>query len=142
MRFPLLAIELGFGMELILNLAWSALAGAMGVLWLCFGLRHGASRRVQLVALTVLVLILFPVISVSDDIQAMQNPAEADCCVRRDHVVAGLHSILPPVVALFQSITTRLATGAVRIATISDHQNPMQDHPGLAVVANRPPPAA
>jgi hypothetical protein len=44
----------------------------------------GATRRTQMVALAVLILILFPVISVTDDLQAIQNPAEVDSCLRRE----------------------------------------------------------
>ena len=73
-------------MELVLNLAWAFLASIMVGLWLRLAVRTGVNLRMQFVALAVLLLILFPVISVTDDLQVAQNPAEADCLVRRDHV--------------------------------------------------------
>jgi hypothetical protein len=44
-----------------------------------------------------LLLILFPVISVTDDFWAAQNPAEADTCVRRNDVTAYAHTIVPEI---------------------------------------------
>jgi hypothetical protein len=129
-------------MELILNIAWAVLAVVMGFLWLRFGLREGFNRRTQLVALTVLVLILFPVISVSDDLQAAQNPAEADCCVRRDYVVVSAHSILPAVVALFHPIMSESPVGLQHSAVCGEVAVPVADHPALAAIDNRPPPSA
>jgi len=64
-------------MELVLNLAWALSAVVFFCIWLRHARHAGADRRTQLVALAVLILILFPVISVTDDLQAMQNPAEA-----------------------------------------------------------------
>src|ERR1700677_1553897 len=86
-------------MELLLNLAWVLLATLMFYLWLRFAPLRGVRPQLQFVALAVLLLILFPVISVSDDLQAVQNPAEADCLVRRDHGPT-LHTILTPIAAL------------------------------------------
>jgi hypothetical protein len=90
-------------MELFLNLAWLALAALMCCLWRRFAPRpdknRPADRRMQLIALAVLILILFPVISVTDDLQAAQNPAETDSCVRRDHECSVHHSIFPAAVA-------------------------------------------
>jgi hypothetical protein len=129
-------------MEPFLNCAWVLLTAVMAILWVRFGLREGTSRRAQLVALALLALVLFPVISVSDDLQALQNPAEADCCVRRDLVVATAHSILPAVVALFQPIATQMPTGVLRHAAAGDIPRTPEDHPALAAIENRPPPAA
>jgi hypothetical protein len=129
-------------MELVLNLAWAFSA----VLFFCFWLRNsrhaGADRRTQLVALAVLVLILFPVISVTDDLQAMQNPAEADCCLRRDHVVANAHSIFPPTVALQPPAFAELSYGFLQLAAPGSIPSPVIDHPELAPIQNRPPPVA
>jgi hypothetical protein len=129
-------------MELILNLAWALLAVVMGFLWLRFGLREGFSRKTQLVALAVLVLILFPVISVTDDLQAAQNPAEADCCVRRDYVVVSAHSILPAVIALFHPIMDESPLGSQHSAVYGEVSVSMADRPALAAIDNRPPPSA
>ena len=70
-------------MELALNLAWALCS--MGLVW--FWIRRGVSGRVprgtQLLALAMVVLLLLPVISLSDDLVAAQSPAESDSCLRR-----------------------------------------------------------
>ena len=141
-------VESALRMELFLNLAWVALAALMFCLWLRFAPRtgpnrHTEKRRAQFVALAVLLLILFPVISVTDDLQAIQNPAETDSCLRRDHLVfnAALHlprGRCPPVTRFcraFRSASCALpAPGSLPA--------PVFDHPALAPIQNRPPPAA
>ncbi len=129
-------------MELVLNLAWALLAAAMGALWLHFRLREGCTRQAQLIALAVLLMILFPVISVSDDLQALQNPAEADCCVRRDHAVANAHSIHSPVVAVMPAFSAVIPAAAVRLAARGSQPPPVADRQDLFAIDKRPPPAA
>ncbi len=129
-------------MELTLNLGWALVSALMIGLWLRHGVHESTSRRTQWVALGLLVLILFPVISVSDDLQAAQNPAEADCCVRRDYVVAGTHSILPTTVALIQPVMAELSLGTPRFAVPSVLPLAAESLPCLAAIDNRPPPAA
>ena len=63
--------------------------------WLCTGGDSRRSRTSQLVALAMLLLILFPVISVTDDIWAAHNPAEADTWLRRDELSGHHHTITP-----------------------------------------------
>lgn len=128
-------------MELTLNLAWALLAALMFCLWLRFSVCIGPSRRMQLVALAVLLLILFPVISVTDDMQAAQNPAETDSCPRKDHVVSTHHSIFPAAVALPLPVFAALASGFPRFAAPRNLPLPLIDHPALAAIQNRPPPA-
>src|ERR1700691_531557 len=144
-------------MELALNLAWVILAMLMFCVWPRFAARTGPKRRMperqmpnqrmkdrrmQFVALSMLILILFPVISVNDDLQPLQNPAEADCCLRRVHVVTNTHSIFPPVAALPVPVFAELSFGFVRLAAPSRLSAPVVDHPGLASIQNRPPPEA
>ena len=129
-------------MELILNLAWTMLAALMICVWLRFGTRKGLGRQSQLVALAVLILILFPVISVSDDLMVLQNPAEPDCCLRRDHVVSNASSIFPAIADLPQPIAAELPFGFVRLAAPGNLPVPVVCHPGLGSIQNRPPPAA
>jgi hypothetical protein len=129
-------------MELILNLTWAVLAALMALLWMRFAPRADVNRRTQLVALAVLLVILFPVISVSDDLQALHNPAEVDSCVRRDHVLATAHSILPPIPALIHPVIAELSMDAPRSAVSREVSLLMVIHPFLAAIENRPPPAA
>jgi hypothetical protein len=129
-------------MELSLNLAWILLAAAMFRWWLRFSPRTGSNKRMQFVALAVIILILFPVISVTDDLQAAQNPAEADSCLRRDHACSTPHSIFPPVAALPLPVFADLSFGILRIATPGGLPAPVIEHPVLAPIQNRPPPVA
>jgi hypothetical protein len=129
-------------MELFLNLAWIGLAALTFCLWLRFAPDAGANRRIQFVALAVLLLIVFPVISVTDDIQAFQNPAETDCCQRRDHACSAPHSILPHGPALIVPALAELPFGFLPVAAPGALQTPVFHHPALAPIQNRPPPAA
>jgi hypothetical protein len=70
-------------MELLLNLAWAASSLALIALWAKSRAHDRVPRSVQFVALAMTVMLLLPVISLSDDLQAMQGPSETDTCVRR-----------------------------------------------------------
>jgi hypothetical protein len=129
-------------MEIFLNLAWALSAVVFFSIWLRHSCHVGTDRRTQLVALAVLVLILFPVISVTDDLQAMQNPAEADCCLRRDHVVSNAHSLLPAVAALPPPAFAELPFGFLQLTAQGSLASPVVDRYALAPIQNRPPPAA
>jgi len=134
-------------MELFLNLAWVVLAVLMVCLWPHFAPRtgrdgHMQDRRLQLVVLAVLLLILFPVISVTDDLQAVQNPAETDTSLRRDHAAASPHSIFPAVAALPLPVFAELFFGSPSMAATRSIAVPAIDQPALASIQNRPPPAA
>jgi hypothetical protein len=129
-------------MELTLNLGWALLAALMIGFWMRYGPREGASRRMQVVALGLLLAILFPVISVSDDLQSLNNPAEIDTSVRRNHVAVNPHSILPAVASLVYPVVTELSLGAPRFAALDRTPLPVKDHACLNAVDNRPPPAA
>jgi hypothetical protein len=85
--------------ELLSNLIWITVALVLWGMWLLREGRtsNGSTRRsvaVQLTALAVLTVILLPVISVTDDLQASHNPAETErTAVRNDrHLVP----ITPP----------------------------------------------
>lgn len=136
------AVESALIMELVLNFAWVLLAALMFCMWLRFAPRTGASGRMQLAALAVLILILFPVISVTDDLQAALNPAESDCCLRRDHPCSTPHSIFPALASLPLPVIAELSFGQLRMANPGSLHAPAFDHPALAPIQNRPPPAA
>lgn len=92
--------------ELFLNFAWFGLALASVLLWLRCGRRDERRWYLPLVALAMLVVLLFPVISVSDDLWAVQNPAETDSWVRRnlDHATA-------PMLLLFTALPAAIFAG-------------------------------
>jgi hypothetical protein len=129
-------------MELLLNLAWMMLATAIIALWLLCSPRGGVGRLQQLLALAVLSLILFPVISITDDLLAAQNPAEADCCLRKDHVVSSAHSVLPALGSPPERCFAGPTLSFLRSAAPCGLSVRAVDHPGLAEVQNRPPPTA
>ena len=130
-------------MELTLNLAWTLLAVVIVCLWTRYAPRAGADRRLQFVALAVLILILFPVISVTDDLMAAQNPAEDDCCLRRDYAVSSAaHSTIPSMAALPQPVFTELPFAFLPFVAPGYRPVPVSDVPALAAIQNRPPPAA
>jgi hypothetical protein len=124
-------------MEITLNLAWVALAVWMVWAWVRFAPREGADRRVQLVALGLVILILLPAISMTDDLMAARNPAEVDTAIRRDHDWLHPHVLIPAAVALVVSQFAGLSLGTVELiarsappaVTISAALHPIEDRP-------------
>jgi len=90
-------------MEILLNLAWAACS--LALIW--FWIRRRASspnpvpRRTEILALAMVVLLLLPVISLSDDLMAMQGLAESDSSARRaSHLTEGHPPVAPTSFAL------------------------------------------
>jgi hypothetical protein len=129
-------------MELLLNLGWMVLTALMYALWIYYGPRTGTRRQTQLVALALVVLILLPVISVTDDILMAQNAVETDCCQRKDHAHADPRATLHPDAAMLRPVLTEPLSGQSQIAELG---SPIDLHvkvPPLDSIQNRPPPAA
>lgn len=128
-------------MELALNSAWAILA-ILGLI-ACLRTNSAEGRQSQssrLVALAMIVLILFPVISVTDDIWAVRNPAEPDSCLRRDHLPAHQHTIVP------ETAMAVVVTQEEQLLTLSGsamHQErlPRLLNPDPSFLFCRPPPA-
>jgi hypothetical protein len=135
-------VESALRMEFVLNLAWILLASLLFCLWLRFARNSRADWRMQLGTLTLLMLILFPVISVTDDLQAAQNPAETDCLLRRSHGCSTSHSIFPQVATLPPPTCTELSFGLLRTAAPGKFLSPVIDRPASGPIQNRPPPVA
>jgi hypothetical protein len=128
-------------MEVLLNLAWSLVAALMLLLWLTFAPRTGPDRRLQIIALAVLLLILFPVISVTDDLLTVQNPAEADSSLRRDHTdwnpYSGFLAVASlPAPAFGEPSVPRF------LLTMDGVLLPTKGAPATQAIQNRPPPLA
>jgi hypothetical protein len=129
-------------MELALNLAWFVLAVAMVLLWLRQSKRSPCGRRGQVVALGVLLFILLPAISMTDDLLAAQKPAEVDCCLRRVHEFVHSHTISPAPPALPQRAFASPPVFRLQLAAPGFTPAPKVDPPALSAIQNRPPPAA
>jgi len=95
-----------------------------------------------MIALGALLLILFPVISVSDDLWSVQNPAEADTCLRRNDTPSGAHAILPPLASLPLSTFVQTATEAWTYFPPVRTPLLRRVTPAFPPAENRPPPTA
>src|SRR5579871_4884005 len=126
-------------MELLLNLAWMLVAGCLVCLWLRGKPESAPDRRRQLIAILVLIAVLFPVISVSDDLLAVQNAYEADNYLRRDHLVPGTHPVQPAIAIAAAFVFAGLGFAFLRFVAPSVLPIEGRDHPELASIANRPP---
>jgi hypothetical protein len=129
--------------ELLLNLAGALVAITLISLWLHISppTKEGAKRSTQLVALALLILILFPVISVTDDLIAAQNPAETDSLQRRSLEVSNLHAAtLCPALPL-EPYRMPVLAGWQHFAAFERNLPPTRTI-ALAPIENRPPPMA
>ena len=129
-------------MELTLNLVWLVLAVLLVKHWLSHTARGRARTLTHIAALGMLILILFPVISVTDDLVAAQNPAELDCCVRRIDADFCTHSNLPTANALPPPPVADYSVGFLGFNAPHPTPAPYVETPAMASVQNRPPPAA
>ena len=129
-------------METILNLTWLILAFVLVRLWLSHAPQDGASRRMQVAALAMLIVILFPVISITDDLWSIQYAAETNTSLRREYLASNPHSIFPAVAAPPEITVADTGVACRRLET--PLQSPMIaiNKPGLDPIENRPPPAA
>jgi hypothetical protein len=130
-------------MELFFNLAWLAVAAVLVTLWLRGDSQGVGERRGQLIAMAVLIAILLPVISVSDDLQAIQNASEADNYLRRDHLVPTNPSPVQPMLAMIlPAMSAGLGVGFLRFIAPSLLSVQEPNHPEISGIDNRPPPVA
>src|ERR1019366_9428776 len=126
-------------MELFLNFTWMIVAIISGCLWLRLGRRAIADRRMSFVGLVMLIVILFPVISVSDDLWSIQNPAETDTCQRRNHLGNSPNSALHAMSAIPSTgfagldLSSRSFSPPLQLRTFS------VENPPFRSIQNRPP---
>lgn len=96
------------GVELFLNFVWLSISLTMILLWIR-AVRHGYTKSnwTAFIALILLLVLLFPVISITDDLGAMDNPStEIEHVVRRSEM---------PLLPLAQPIWALLETGILAI---------------------------
>lgn len=130
-------------MEIFLNLIWLILSASLALLWIK-GPRNNSSERdwkLQLLALVMLALILLPVISMTDDMQAM-SAAEVEHVTRRADLLPGVDQPADLVVPLSASLLpdqylSDLQTFA-RIEPSLQNARPQTGY--IRQMANRPPP--
>jgi hypothetical protein len=77
----------------------------------------------------------------TDDLQAAQNPAETDTCLRRDYEHRSPHAVFPAVAVPPPDIFAGLALGGFSLFTPGNPPAPAFDDPALFSIQNRPPPA-
>jgi hypothetical protein len=128
-------------MEIVLNLCWVLLAFVIVRLWVVYAPCAGTSRRTQVAALALLIIILFPVISVTDDLQALRNPAEVDCRARRNHAAACIHSTSTAVAGPPAAIFIASSSDFRRFIPPAGFSVRVVANAALAPIQNRPPPA-
>ena len=127
-------------MEPLFNLMWALVAAASICLWLKRGRRTPQGGHSSLVGLAMLAVMLFPVISVSDDLWSLQNPAETDSCHRRDQFDGHTQKHFPATAALPEPLGVELTfefqrLDMPRIAGLTAVINP-----AFGFIENRPPP--
>ena len=129
-------------MELTLNLVWLCVAALMLWQWQRLPSRDAAHRRVQIVGLVMVIMILLPAISITDDLLAAQNPAEIDTCVRRNHDAVQPHVVFPATAALTAAQFSPAPLGTLHDAAPRELPPRTLNNPACDWIENRPPPAA
>jgi hypothetical protein len=119
-----------------------ALATAMCWLWMCYGRREGLRRSAQFVSLALVLVMMFVVITMYDDMAMARNPAETRCFQREDDLGLHAHASLHPAVASIPTLAAELIFNTVRSAVSGSSLVPTMQNPVLSSIQNRPPPAA
>ncbi|HLH34125.1 MAG TPA: hypothetical protein VKX41_05585 [Alloacidobacterium sp.] len=130
-------------METFLNLIWVILSASLALLWIK-GSSNASSERdwkVQLLALVMLALILLPVISMTDDMQAM-SAAEVEHVTRRADLLPSIDQPADLVVPLSAGLLPDQHLSSLRtFARIEPSLQSMRPEAGyIRQLANRPPP--
>jgi hypothetical protein len=93
--------------ELLLNFLWLSLSLLLVVTWVRAA-KHGHTKSTwtTLIALGLLLVLLLPVISMTDDLVAMENPSEIEHVVRRSEM---------PLLHLAQDTAALLDSGVLAV---------------------------
>ena len=129
-------------MELALNIEWMTMATAMCWLWMRSARRKGPGRPAQMVSLALVLVTMFTVITMYDDLAMAQNPAEMRCFQREDDFGAHAHAPLHVDLASTPKLTAELVFNTFPHAAPGSLLNPIVKVPVLSSIQNRPPPAA
>jgi|SRR5271166_1130299 len=130
-------------MQSVLNLEWVVLATLMCWLWLRHPARcEGRGRWAQVISLALVLVMMFVVITMYDDMAMAQSPAETSCFAREDFSGARAHAMLHPVANFAQPLFLEPSFEAFYLGVLGDHPAPALRSPALGSIQNRPPPAA
>lgn len=127
---------------MFLNSVWALVAIASVPLWLRLGRRTPAYRDKSLAALIMVIVILFPVISMSDDMMLVPNLGETDGCHFNDRQASNPHFIRPATSALPELAALESSLGFQPPAIPLNLWERAVEHPALESTWSRPPPTA
>jgi hypothetical protein len=135
--------------EILLNCVWLVFGCSLITMWSAHLYRTRASepnrvlpsRTVQFTALFILVILLFPVISVSDDIAMCTAPRDAEQALRLHDQTLPAQALLPSAMTWMDAVTVMVSSGSHR---------PVEEDAQLTVllagtrlpIESRPPPVA
>jgi len=126
-------------MELILNLAWMLLVALLLMRWKSLRFAQRMHPHLQLIAIGLIAVLLFPAISVTDDLLAPQALAESDTSLRRDQGQNLLPAEIPALAALL--FADSAPAGKAFCGFVLNLQHEKGTHPAYsAELYNRPPP--
>jgi hypothetical protein len=131
-------------MELALNLFWFGLVFFLTELWLRHTPASVKNRRVQYIALALILFILLPAVSMTDDLLAAQNPCEVDSslALRGRHDWTPERVIILPAFALLFPIFRRISPQLQNAMAADAVVLPLPRDPATALINSRPPPTA
>lgn len=138
-------------METLFNCVWLVLGLSLITAWtiLAYRTREYAphqflpSRQLQFTALLLLVILLFPVISLTDDLAMCTAPPDAERALRlHDSFDCSqpVHSLLPSTMAWMSAIAAMIHEGSRRSVEPDAERNTLLDGTPLPL-DSRPPPA-
>ena len=126
----------------VLNLEWVVLATLMCWLWMRHARRKGPRRHVQFIALALVLVTMFVVISIYDDMAMAQNPAETPCFQREDFSAARAQAMQHPVANFTQALFSEPSMEVSYLGVVGNLPAPALQSPALCPIQSRPPPAA
>jgi len=126
-------------MELNLNYGWVLAAIASVCLRLRLGRRALVDGRMSFVGLFRFIVILFLVISVSDDLRSIRRPAETRTLLRRDPSAIPLQSVYRTTVSPPEPAVAELSFGFQHLGAPQGLPFWAVENPALDPIQSRPP---